>query len=99
MDWLDLLAVQETLKGLLPAPQFESINSSALSLLYSLTLTSRHIYDGGKSELRLPLAGDGRMGWGLIEKEHEGTFGGDSRAPYLKGLDCKGGVLICQNPG
>ena len=32
MDWLDLLAVQGTLKGLLPAPQFKSINSAALSL-------------------------------------------------------------------
>ena len=27
-----------------PAPQFESINSSALSLLYGPTLTSRHDY-------------------------------------------------------
>ena len=36
MDWLDLLAVQGTLKSLLqhPAPQFKSINSSALSLLF-----------------------------------------------------------------
>ena len=32
MDWLDLLAVQGTLKSLLPTPQFKSINSSALSL-------------------------------------------------------------------
>ena len=40
------------------------------------------------------------MGWGLIEKEHEGTLCGDSHAPYLnEGLDCKGGVLVCQNPG
>ena len=34
MDWLDLLAVQGTLKNLLPTPQFKSINSSALSFLY-----------------------------------------------------------------
>ena len=33
VDWLDLLAVQGTLKSL-PAPQFKSINSSVLSLLY-----------------------------------------------------------------
>ena len=33
MDWLDLLAVQGTLKNLLPTPQFKSINSSALSFL------------------------------------------------------------------
>ena len=35
MDWLDLLAVQGT-----PTPQFKSINSLALSLLHSPTLTS-----------------------------------------------------------
>ena len=43
MDWLDLLAVpprdsQESS----PTPQFKSINSSALSLLHSPTLTSIH---------------------------------------------------------
>ena len=42
MDWLDLLAVQGTLKSLLPTPQFKSINSSELSLLHSPTLTSIH---------------------------------------------------------
>ena len=41
MDWLDLLAVQETLKSS-PTPQFKSINSSALSFPYSPTLTSIH---------------------------------------------------------
>ena len=44
MDWLDLLAVQGTLKSLLPTPQFKSINSSVLSFLYSPTLTSIHDY-------------------------------------------------------
>ena len=39
MDWMDLLAVQGTLKSS-PTPQFKSINSSALSLLHSPTLTS-----------------------------------------------------------
>ena len=43
MDWLDLLAVQGTLKSS-PAPQFENINSSVLSLLYGPTLTSIHDY-------------------------------------------------------
>ena len=43
MDWLDLLAVQGTLKSS-PAPQFKSINSLALSSLYSPTLTSIHDY-------------------------------------------------------
>ena len=44
MDWLDLLAVQETLRSLLPTPQFKSINSSVLSFLYSPTLTFIHDY-------------------------------------------------------
>ena len=42
MDWLNLLSVQGTLKSLLLTPQFKSINSSALSFLYSPTLTSIH---------------------------------------------------------
>ena len=41
MDWLDLLAVQETLKSS-PTPQFKSVNSLLLSFLYSPTLTSIH---------------------------------------------------------
>ena len=43
MDWLDLLAVQGTLKSLLQH-QFKSISSSVLSFLYSPTLTSIHDY-------------------------------------------------------
>ena len=43
MDWLDLLAVQGTLKSLLQN-QFKSINSLVLSLLYCPTLTSIHDY-------------------------------------------------------
>ena len=52
-DWLDLLAVQGTLKSLLykkkkkkssPTLQFKSINSSALSFLYSPILKSIHDY-------------------------------------------------------
>ena len=43
MDWLDLLAVQGTLKSSL-APQFKSISSSALSFPYGPTLTSIHDY-------------------------------------------------------
>ena len=43
LDWLDLLAIQGTLKSLL-TPQFKSINSSVLSFLYSPTLTSIHDY-------------------------------------------------------
>ena len=41
MDWLDLLAVQGTLKSLLQ-PHFKSINSLVLSFLHSPTLTSIH---------------------------------------------------------
>ena len=43
MDWLDLFAVQGTLESS-PTPQFKSINSSALSFLYSPTLTSINDY-------------------------------------------------------
>ena len=42
MDWLDLLAVQGTLRSLLQTAQFKSINSSVLSFLHSPTLTSIH---------------------------------------------------------
>ena len=44
MGCLDLLAVQGTLKSLLQHPQVKSINSSALSFLYSPVLTSIHDY-------------------------------------------------------
>ena len=44
MDWLDLLAVQGTLKESSPTPQFKSISSSLLSFLHSLSLTSIHDY-------------------------------------------------------
>ena len=43
-DWLDLLAVQRTLKESSPTPQFKSIHSSMLSFLYSPTFTSIHDY-------------------------------------------------------
>ena len=46
IEWLNLLAVQGTLESS-PAPQFKSINSLALSFLYSPTLTS--IYDYWKN--------------------------------------------------
>ena len=41
MDWLDLLAAQETQESS-PTPQFKSISSLALSFLYGLNLTSIH---------------------------------------------------------
>ena len=43
MDWLDLLAVQGTLKSS-PTPQFKIINSLVFSFLYSPILTSIHDY-------------------------------------------------------
>ena len=43
MDWLDLLAVQGTQESS-PTPWFKTINSSALSFLYSPTFTSIHDY-------------------------------------------------------
>ena len=43
IDWLDLLAVQRTLKSLLQH-QFKSINSLMLSFPYNPTLTSIHDY-------------------------------------------------------
>ena len=46
-DWLDLIAVQGILKESSSIPQFKSINSLALSFLYSPTLTS--IYDHWKN--------------------------------------------------
>ena len=57
MDWLDLLAVQGTLKSLLQQKhqqkhqEFKSINSSVLSSLYSPTLTST--YDYRKRQIRM----------------------------------------------
>ena len=43
IDWLDLLAFKG-LSKFSPTPQFKSINFSALSFLYSPTLTSTHDY-------------------------------------------------------
>ena len=44
MDWLDLLAVQGTLKSLLQHHSSKSINTSALIFLYSPTLTVKLIF-------------------------------------------------------
>ena len=44
MDWLDLLAVQGTLKSLLQHHRLKASNSLALSFLYSPTLTSIRDY-------------------------------------------------------
>ena len=44
IDWLDLLAVPRDSQESSPTPQFKSINSLALTFLYSPTLTSIHDY-------------------------------------------------------
>ena len=44
MDWLDLLAVQGIAQKSSPTPQFKSISSSVLSLLYGPTLSYVHDY-------------------------------------------------------
>ena len=43
INWFDLLASRKTQKSF-PPPQFKSINSLVLSLLYALTLISTHDY-------------------------------------------------------
>ena len=44
LHWLDLLAVQDTLKSLLQQPQFKIINFSVLRPLYSPAFISIHDY-------------------------------------------------------
>ena len=44
IDWFDLLAVQGTLKESSPTPQFKSIESLVLNLLYGPALISIHDY-------------------------------------------------------
>ena len=52
MDWLDILSPRDSQESS-PTPQFKSINSSALSLLHSPTLTSIH-YPRKNHSLREP---------------------------------------------
>ena len=56
MNWLDLLSVQGTLESS-SAPQFKSISSSVLSLVYSPTLTSIHDYWKTMALTRLTFVG------------------------------------------
>ena len=63
IDWFDLLAVQRTLKSS-PAPQFKSINSSALSPSYShvshgVLFRAQHRHSGAT-------AGQALVGWDRI---------------------------------
>ena len=52
MDWLDLLAVQGTLKSLLQHCSSKAINYLVLSFLYSPTLTSKHDHSKNHSLVR-----------------------------------------------
>ena len=56
MDWLDLFAVQGTLKESPPTPQFKSINSSVLSFVHSPTLTSIHDHWKNHSQISLGIS-------------------------------------------
>ena len=58
VDWLDLLAVQWTLKSS-PTPQFKSIKYSEISFLYGPTLTS--IHDAGKTIALIILTFDSKV--------------------------------------
>ena len=58
VDCFDLLAVQGTLKSVLKSPQFRSINSSVLSLLYGPTLTSMGFPGGSDGKESVCNAGD-----------------------------------------
>ena len=55
IDWFDLLAVQGTPKSLLQH-QLESINSSEVSLLYDLTLTSIHYWTEIPFNMEIPIS-------------------------------------------
>ena len=64
-DSLDLLAVQGDSQGSSPTPQFKSINYSALSFLFSSTLTSIH----QRRQCQPPpvlLPGESRGQWSLV---------------------------------
>ena len=56
INWLYLLSVQGTLESS-PTPQFKSISSSALSLVYSPTFTSIHDYWKTMALTRLTFVG------------------------------------------
>ena len=71
IQWFDLLAVQGTQESS-PAPQFKSISSLALSLLYSPTLTSVHDY--WKKTIVLTTAYRGSYGANHLHKVTLGRF-------------------------
>ena len=70
LDWLDLLAVQETSQESSPTPQFKSINSLAFSFLYSPTLTSiQSVMPSNRPALCCPL-----ILLPSIFSQHQGLF-------------------------
>ena len=77
-EWFDLLAVQGTEESF-PTPQFKSINSSALSFLYSPTLT------GPKHKLPITsLPSPGRLHLNLPADIHHLTCPFLSPVPFLE---------------
>ena len=61
MDWLDLLAVQETLQESSPTPQFKSINSSALKFSFPPMETTLNTAQDDPPVTRGPAAATGHM--------------------------------------
>ena len=66
LDWLDLLAVQGTLKSLLQHHSSKSINSLAFSFLHSPTLTSIHDYGKTMALTRRTFVGKVMSQWLLL---------------------------------
>ena len=111
MDWLDLLAVQATdSQESSPTPQFESINSLALSFLYSPALTSIHDYwkktvtvyilnedqQRGNQGTRLPWhpTSQGVRLRGATEGHFPARQGLTKRGPLEKGMANRFGILV-----
>ena len=88
MDWLDLLAVQGTLKSLL-LPQFKSINSLVLSFLYSPTVTSITQSSADRITTSLSLA---------HQKKNRQTKNSAQISPYKKLSQTTGPTLGGQKP-
>ena len=56
MDWFDLLAVQDDSQEFSATPQFKSINSSEVNLLYGPTLIHTQLLENPQFQLYRPRA-------------------------------------------
>ena len=93
MDWLDLLAVQGTLKSLHTTVQKHQF--LALSFLYSPTLTSIHDY--WISSLRGPKLGstwsdEPTLNWAMGESQHDSILNVQGREHWPCGAVCNVGM-------